>query len=253
MKKLYSGFAGNKHRIPALFIVAAVVLVVIAGTTFARYVLRSDNSGVAEAESFYFTSDLLREASEEKHYQIDPATTSFAITFSNAADSKRVTKEDIPVMVTVDGGTCEKETFTITGGTKGSERITITPDSNAEVITVTAVSAAPYQKTLTATFRLAPGNQYKVEDASGKRAAVLTITVVEAVSKAGVTVTLPEGIIPDAANTLVTKEADGSYKFQVEETGVYSLVLLKHNDAEDISAAETGFTDRIEIKEMTTP
>lgn len=253
MKKLNINFTEKNRRIPALFIVIAVILVIIAGITFARYVLNEEHSGVAEAEAFYFTSDLLKEETENKVYHIDPATENFEVTLSNAEDAKRVTKSNIQFSVEVTGGTATGGTvFTIAGNEKREQKITITPDSGVEMVKVKVTSDSPYKKTLQADFKLESGNVYKVEDEAGKRAAVLTITCVKAPSDSGITVMVPDNIVPDATNTLLTKNADNNYKFAPTDAGVYSLVLLKRNESDNISMPEQGFSDKIEVKAATT-
>lgn len=248
MKKLNIDLTGKNCRIPALFIAVAVFLCVIAGITFARYILQDEHSGVAEAEAFYFTSDLLAEEEENKSYFIDPATEEFVIIFFNAEDSKRITKQNITFEVTAVGGTVkEKGNFTLSGGDSAQAKVTIHPDSGADTVTVKAVSSAPYAKTLTATFQLAAENQYKLEDTAGERAAVLSITCAQ-LPVDGISLIVPDGIVPDATNTFITRESDRSYKYKPTEAGVYSIVLLKKDPSVNISKAESEFTDIINIE-----
>lgn len=247
MKQLNSNSEAKNHRVPALFLVAAFILAVTAGIIFARYVLQENHSGVAEAESFYFTSDLLKEESELKIYHIDPEAAEFDITFFNYADTKRVTKDTISASVAVTGGTCSPESFQITGGTNTSQKVTVTPSPNASSLTVTVTTSAPYKKTLSASFQREAGNEYKVEDAAGGRAAVLTITYVDEPPAGGITLIVPEDVVPDAANTLITKEMDGKYKITPTEPGQYSLVLLKKNINSNLSQKETDMGSANEI------
>lgn len=248
MRKVNINFAGKNRRVPALLIVTALVLFAIAGVTFARYVLQEDHSGVAEAKPFYFTSDLLKEESESREYHIDPAGGSFEITLSNAADSMRITQDSISVKVEAKGGTVASEgNVTLQGGTESETKITITPDSSASSVKVTATSESPYQKTLCATFLLS-ASQYKVEDAEGKRAAVLTVTCGK-IPDNGIQLIVPSGIVPDATNELITKE-DSGFQLHPEEPGVYTLVLLKKNVEMNISKEETDFTDNINITQQ---
>lgn len=249
MKKLNISFAEKNQRAPAIFFVAALIVIVTAGVTFARYMLKEDFSGVAEAKPFYFASDLLKEKAENKVYHIDPETSSFDITIFNFIDSKRITGDKISAKVTVDGGTCTPENFEIAGGVEGEQKVTITPAAN--VVTVSVTSSQPYEKTLRAEFLMEAGSQYRVEDEVGKRAAVLTITYVGQQPASGVLLTVPADVIPDATNPLVSKEPDGRYRFTPKESGVYTLVLLKKNVNRNLSKeeAEIGETNQITIGE----
>ena len=249
MKKLNISFAEKNQRAPAIFFVAALIVIVTAGVTFARYMLKEDFSGVAEAEPFYFASDLLKEEAEKKVYHIDPETSSFDITIFNFIDSKRITGETILAKVMVTGGTCTTDSFQIVGGAKKEQKVTITPAANVVIVSVT--SSQPYEKTLSAEFRMDAGSQYRVEDEAGKRAAVLTITYVEQPPESGVVLKVPANVIPDATNPLVSKEADGTYRFTPKESGVYTLVLLKKDVSLNLSKEEAkiGETNQITIGE----
>lgn len=249
MKKMNIDLNDKNYRFPALFIVTAFILVITAGITFARYVLQENHSGAAEAEAFYFTSDFLKEVSENKVYHIDPKAGSFDITFSNSADSKRITQKAITFDINVEGGTLTSaENLILNGSSKDEEKVTITPNPGSSKVTVTASSSTPYKKTLKAEFVLEPGNQYSIEDAENNRAAVLTITCVETPSD-GITLIVPSGVIPDAANTMITKEQDGSFKFSPKESGVYTLVLLKKEVEKNLSRPEKDFeeADKIDL------
>lgn len=276
----------NKKRIllPLVFVLAAVVIIFTRGIS-ARYVLQAEKNVVAEAASFYFTSDLLKEENENADYTIDSLTKSFDIELYNWADALRVTAQDITYTVTVEGGTASpggSGTYTSeptmpdtpapamtgtlkvnteappsdsgTAVTKTTDKITITPGDSAKDITVTAKSTAPYEKTLKATFHIAPGNQYTVKDGYDYTAAVLDIICTDiasgdAAGPSSIVIKLPENVIPDATDSRVKKNnnAVNSYTFAMEENGIYSLVLLKLSKGTVLSGANVPFINEIDL------
>lgn len=241
MKRINKGRASRQPRLQALIILGAVSLLAFAGYTSASYVLQRQQAGLASAARFYFTSDYLREAEENASYYLDSQAGSFKITLSNAEDTLRSAAEEISYDVTVTGGTAAPTSGTLPGGSLASAKIIITPDKNQEKIIVTATSGTPYQKTLTATFRLTAGSSYTLED--GTAAAVLTMTCTAAVP---VTLVLPEDVIPDATDRRVTKE-NGQYIFTPSSEGIYSLVLLKSDSALSLTGNNVPFTDTIDL------
>lgn len=249
----------KKKRLSIAAVLTALVLLAFAGGTAARYVLQKQTSGIAEAKAFYFTSDLLKEESENAEYYIDLKEGTFTFTLSNSADSERISSMDIKYNVTVNsngtGGSEDTVTpadGTLTGaaGTGGKAVITVTPKTDANMVTVTAVSQLPYKKTLKAVFHLNPGRYFEVEDKKGNTAAVLTIRMGQAAADSNITITLPPGVIPDATDSRVTVAADGTgntYTLQLSESGVYSLVLLKTDTTATLNKNSTPFTGAIDL------
>ena len=220
---------GRKQKIGAIvLLLMGMGALVLAGGVLARYVLFWDSEGaVAQPDAFYFTSDLLREGAAAS-YQIDPQIKGIEIKLFNAEDEKRVTASKISYKVEVEGGTADRAEGVIQGGAAGNAGavVKITPADGAAEVVVTVVSESPYVKTLSGKFVREAGDAFTVEDKSGNRAAVLTITATEPAQK--VTITLPESVIPDATDSRVAKEGN-NYVFQPVDAGVYSLVLLKNN------------------------
>lgn len=236
MKELNTSSFTKRRKLLLLLVLIAAAVVLARGIS-ARYVLQEKKAGVAVAKEFYFTSDLLGEGTDNT-YTIDAGTESFDIKLFNYEDKLRVTADTIKYKVEVTGGTVDNtakasitdELQTLAGGGGNEAVITVKPDRTVPVV-VTATSTSPYKKVLTATFNLASGNQYTVEDKEGNTAAVLTITctdIKDSVVGKAFTIELPAGVIPDATDSRVTKIADdNTYTFTVGENGMYSLVLLK--------------------------
>lgn len=234
----------RKYGIAFIGILLACAIL-ITGLVLAKYVQKWKSDPMqADAKAFYFTSDLLRDPSENASYVIDAQTQSLRITLSNAEDSQKITAEDIKYEVKVSGGSIDAASGTIAGGAENTAELLITPDGKAESITVRVSSTLPYARTLSAAFLLAPANQYTVEDEAGNTAAVLTITCTGA--NQDIVLALPSGVIPDATDGRVSA-ANGGYLFHAPGKGVYSLVLLKTNTAKNYSCAQTAFADQIKI------
>lgn len=237
------------RRFLVLILLAAVVLLSFAGVTVARYVTQQTHSGVAEAKSFYFTSDLLCEVSQPDAaampvYYIDPQAVKFEINLFNWADSKRVTSDEISYTVDIAGGTAVHSGI-IAGGIKNNSVILVSPNSGSNEITVTVSSDKPYKKTLVGKFKLAQGNKYNVEDKPGNTAAVLTITCTD--GEKDITIKLPDGVIPDATDDRVRAADGGGYIFHSPGKGVYSVVLLKSDVNQNLSESDGEFAGDIQV------
>lgn len=237
----------KNHRI--LFAALAVVCIAalsIGTVTLSRYVQKRQDQRLATPVNFYFESDYLKEETEKAFYYIDPEVGSFQIALYNSADLQRWTTYAIPYTVTATGATVtESAQGTLAGGTQSTAQLTITPTvTGGGEFTVTARSFSPYTKTLTATFQLAPGNQYIVEDEAGNTAAVLTITCIDDGGPIGLS--LPNGVVPDATDGRVSPSGSG-YVFRSPGPGVYSLVLLKTDNTANLSRGNTAFAGGIDL------
>ena len=236
----------DKRRLLTLLLIAVLALsLLFAGITAARYVLQQRESGIADAQNFYFTSDLLMEPSDTARYYIDPGSGSFDITLFNSADSQRITSADIPFKVAVTGGTASSVSGTLTGGHSASALLTVTPDANASEITVTVSTSAPFVKTLSASFVPALGNVYTIQDTSGDTAAVLTMTCTDSAKE--MILTLPAGIIPDATDHRVSASSGGGYIFHSPGYGIYSLTLLKSDTSVALAGSNVPFAGTIDL------
>lgn len=240
-------FSPNKKRLFRLgMLLAAAVLLALGGITAARYVQQHRQDGVASAKEFYFTSNYLKESKENATYFIDPKIGSFQIALYNTEDLQRQTAKDIRYTVTAEGaGVEDSANGTLTGEQQSMALLTVSPTVAEGKVTVTAKAFSPYQKELTATFELALGNQYQVEDETGNTAAVLTVTCTD--DGGSISIILPDGVVPDATDGRVDSES-GEYKFTAPGPGVYSLVLLKTNKNVDLSCDSTAFANQISLQ-----
>lgn len=241
----------KRQRAALMLITAAGIMLSLAGIAAARYMKQESQSGVVEAQTFYFTSDLLKEDGGTSAYFIDPMAQSFTIELYNFAD--------ITYRVSVTGGTVEGGDTGIQGTIKAGEKSTVPisvipaakPEGGGgtvelEEIRVVAESVFPYKKTLTGVFKRQLGNQYVVEDESGHNAAVLTMVCAD--GEKDITVTLPSGVIPDEADIRVTDYKDNKCTFHSPGYGIYSLVLLK-SEADIGLSGKDSFADAIDLSQ----
>lgn len=239
-----SNKAGRKKRyvFPGLILLAATVLLSLSGVTAARYVKQQKKSEVAEAQTFYFTSDLLKMEKESATYYVDPAKETFSFMLYNWEDSQRYTSDEIKYDVIVsDGSTVDPSSGQLKGALS-EQKITVTP-AGAKEITVTATATSPYAMTLTATFKRELGNKYRVEDAAGNRVAALIMTVTD--NTESITLTLPTGVYPDATDGRITGTA-GKYTFQSSGPGVYTVGLMKSSEG-NLNRVDTPFANIIDL------
>lgn len=223
---------------------AIIILLGFAGIGMARYVMEKNKAEIAAAENFYFTSNLLKEdAAENTILYVDPSKASFTVNLYNYADEQRKTASDIKYTVTVVNGSSNPDSGTIANNTEKAE-ITITPIDKSKDVIVTATSTSPYKKELKATFKISLGNQYTIEDTSGNTAAVMMMTFTG--SGGEVKLELPNTVVPDENNSYISKDINGNWLFNVQQDGIYSLILLKQNQSLDLSSSGV-FADSIQI------
>ena len=134
------------RKLPALLLVAAVVISVSVWGTSARYVHQSQNEAVVKAKEFYFTSDYL--VSGTKKYELNPGQTEVTIQLRNY-DGLKVSELDVNYTVTVD----EKSySGTIPAGTATDVPITLNNLEPGKEYVITATGSNGYTKTISAIF-----------------------------------------------------------------------------------------------------
>lgn len=229
-----------RRKLSAFVVVTIGMLAAFAGVAAARYMMQQTSQNIIAAQDFYFTSDFLKEEKENALYYMDPKMP-ITIHLYNTEDSLRMTSGEIHYSVEVTGAS-----YTDSGSGKiavsanpGVSDLVVTPEETAKSVTVTVTSSTPYKKVLTAEFRIEKGNEVLIEDASGNRAAVLTMTCVDAAKI--ISITLPDGVIPDETNDNVISfdTAKRECRFHSPGYGIYSLILLKSDPAQELTV-ESG-------------
>lgn len=234
-----SGGSKKRRLLSAFSLSAAVVLLSFAGLTAARYVLKQEKKGVAAPQSFYFTSDLLREGGAT--YELSDWGTGIPIQLRNYEDTLRVTQGGISYTVeyTTDNGSTVKGAAegSLTGPIAARDKLLVIPNETAKEVTVTVTAAAPYSRVLWATFK-ATGTlqpQYQVLDSPGEPTATLLVTGGPRTKI--FPITYPAGLSLDRTNQALIF-TDSSVTLNVEASASYSILLFKEDPYQDYSVAK---------------
>ncbi|MBC8570588.1 hypothetical protein [Zongyangia hominis] len=149
----------NKQKKRRCLLLAGVVLTaaaLVTGLTMAKYVQQwKSEPALVGTKAFYFTSDLLKDASENASYELYSWGDGIKIQLQNFEDEKRISETDITyeVSYTLTGGAkseVTKGTIASGAGTAVSDTITVKPEPGAKTVTVTAKATSPYEKALSA-------------------------------------------------------------------------------------------------------
>ena len=165
----------KKKKITVAVISAVSVLAIILcfAPSFAKYITTQGRQSKLDSDHFYFSSDYLSE-DVLPEYKIYGDSVAFEI--RNYMDSFRVNDSDIAYTVSATDGTLSSEGGTLTGGTAGSDTITLTYSGEEKEIIVTVTSSSPYVKELKAKFVFTkPVLRYEITDSVGSYFAELYI------------------------------------------------------------------------------
>ena len=198
MKGIKNFFAARGKRMLLIALAVAVLLTTLAVSgIYAKYTYQKSSYGTVVAPNFYFESDLLTENGAK--YTLNAGTGEITFTMTNSADDLRFSDSDVTYTVTSSDGT-----LSITGGTfnKGGKRtvtVTLSDLENGKSYTVEAVGKAGFQKTLSATFTVEsePKTLHMHTQLDSTKQAYVVLTVWTKDLAGTVTVTLPQGLIPD--------------------------------------------------------
>lgn len=237
--------------ISAVLVLTAALCIVPA---LAKYITRQGKQSELVSDSFYFTSDYLR-ADETPEYTVIGDSITFEI--RNYADSLRINGSDIPYTVAADAGSLDRSGGTLTGGTVGSDSITLSHSfSGAEEqkeITVSVIGTGDYTETLQAKFifiRPTEGLKYEVKDSAGSNYAVLYIYATDADRTAELSWNTDELLIDETndyvfggvTNNLSLHTGSATTKTIVAGTAA-KIVFFKKNISEDYTHAVTVSAD----------
>ena len=165
----------KKKKITVAVISAVSVLAIILcfAPSFAKYITTQGRQSKLDSDHFYFSSDYLSEGVLPE-YKIYGDSVAFEI--RNYMDSFRVNDSDIAYTVSATDGTLSSEGGTLTGGTAGSDTITLTYSGEEKEIIVTVTSSSRYVKELKAKFIFAESvMRYEITDSAGSYYAELYI------------------------------------------------------------------------------
>ena len=163
----------NKITVAVISAVSVLTIMLCFAPSFAKYITTQGRQSELDSDHFYFSSDYLSEGVLPE-YKIYGDSVAFEI--RNYMDSFRVNDSDIAYTVSATDGTLSSEGGTLTGGTAGSDTITLTYSGEEKEIIVTVTSSSPYVKELKAKFIFAESvMRYEITDSAGSYYAELYI------------------------------------------------------------------------------
>jgi len=235
----------NRIRPLLLLVLALVVISSVIGVSYARYLKSREAKGVLSSSVMYFESDYL--SKEGKEYTITGDSVTFHL--MNYPDNLRVSEVDVDYTVSVEpAATLSTSQGTLSASQKSSAEITVSGMQPGKTYTVTAVGQNGYSETLTATFTVSPektGIFHAVEQ--NDHFVLLTVST-ENIS-GDVTITFPNGLIPDNTDAIlagVTLNA-GSFVDQESFEKAYSSRTYRFFTDKDDNTSYSAENFTVEI------
>ena len=196
-------------RTRTIILITAMILLVMIGGVYAKYVYHNNGKNLLSAKEFYFTSNLLKE--ETGKYILNSTATEVSFTLGNNIDKLRYSQVDITYEISVsnkNGGAVPEvidnnKEHKLSKGSVSNTTVTLKNLVKGETYIVTATGRSGYKQTLTAEFTVSGSeeNVYKHLDTSNSAYVLLTVW---ADNVAGaMTVTTPAGLIPDNTNPIL--------------------------------------------------
>ena len=184
-----------------LSLVAAVLLTtaVVSGI-YAKYVYGGKEFGTVSAPSFYFQSDLLAAEDESGAYVLNSGTDRISFTLTNSADALRHSDHDISYSYTIksEGVLLKSGSGTLEKGRQSIVTVELTDLEDGKTYDVEAVGTAGFAQVLRASFTvLSDDKDVYMNTAIDQSGAFVVLTVWTTALDGDVTVTVPEGLIPD--------------------------------------------------------
>lgn len=182
----------RKHKKLSILILIIAIIVLLFGTTFARYIYNIIHNHILESNEFYFNSTVL--AMNGKQYKISnwDGVNNYVLTVdvNNKKNALKSTTSDITYNIEV---SCPDTVICTPSKTSGiiyeksgtdSYQITVTPkeafhEGDEIAVTTKAKSTSPYEKELSATYTIGietSNFSYNIEDAVGDKYFTLNLT-----------------------------------------------------------------------------
>lgn len=229
IEKLKDRFSHIQKR--NIIIIAVVLLLIMAGSVFAKYIFNTGGRNLLSAKEFYFTSNLLTE--DKAKYVLNSTSTEISFTLGNNADKLRYSQDDIQYSIAVEsknGGSTPTLVYAddekvLKGGAVDTTAVTMKGLEMGKTYVVTATGQAGYKQTLKAEFEVSDKdeNVYKYLDASNDKYVLLTVWTENITGNLKIEVN-KTGLVPD--NTDPALRNMYNYK-----DGVYEV--MAGNDAID--------------------
>lgn len=227
----------------SLCLLTALALLLSGGAvTLARYVMDKQTQGTAVAKPFYFSSDKLAE--ESPYYQLDSTGGEVQLTFElrNYIDELRCTDSDFSCRYQVFSDTGEELAAgerSFSANVQKAESVSVAVDpayfSGGREVTVSASTTAPYRESISGRFGFSKGqNQLQYSVSQQGNAVVVEISG----GSGNVSLSWPEGLVPDRSNPLLEGAGPSSTTFQAESGIRYAVTFLKTDAARNYSKSD---------------
>jgi hypothetical protein len=231
----------NKLRYIVYLFALLAILSGIVVNVVSKYVRTNKEQAYVQAQEFYFESDLLTE--EGKEYELASETTEIVINLRNNADELRYSQGDIKVVfeVTENGNSIKNETITLSGGKVDDEKITFEVEYG-KTYEVTATGSCGFEKVLKGTFIITDVDEtlYKRVEQTNE---YVELTVWTKNLTGVVEISIPDGLIPDNTNDILTnvKTEDASFEDRKNFQNAYSSYTYRFFKTNNNSYDESDF------------
>lgn len=227
-----------------IIIIAIICIASIIAISYAKYTQKAKSNNAYTTENFYFESDLLKE-NEGAEYNFGDGENSININLKNNADELRYTNQDISYKVLLadsSENTVATKEGTITGGDVNSSAVTF-DNLTSGTYTVVAKALTPYTKTLTGKFKINSTNDdinYSVKDTSGSTN--LNVTLITNSYSGNVTITFPDGLLPNNIETNFASITSTSATLNVNANSEYSIQFFKTDTSQNYTESNIKVT-----------
>ena len=207
-------------KLRKILIIFLILIIMLAGAVFAKYVIDKRPATLVTAGSFYFQSDLLSDDASMKTYTYQEGVDEISVILQNNIDDLRFSEVDIYYTVKItdiagnqiqdkNGNTVANRTGKLNKGSIDTKTVSFSNLATGSYI-VTANSTAPYEKEIRANFILTEENEsieYNVRDTVNSPVIQLTITTND--YSGNVRITQPQGTTPDTTNLDISDNNTG--------------------------------------------
>ncbi len=242
----------KKGKIPAAAIVClafAVILMIIVGG-FAKYRTEMRTQSEMIAADFHISSDYLEEAEKNASYDVLDWTKGIDIWIYNyeKENVRQIASEDISYQVTVNGADVTYKVYAENGSEvilTETENVYVLPSNNSQKtkqrlhlnvanltesksITVTVTSTKPFEKSLTAVFKVGPENPTIEVERNRENGDYYLVTVHSGRYSGDIKLNWNTMLVPDNTNEKMRnwKCEDGSGSFKADTFTSYKLIFF---------------------------
>ena len=217
----------KRVRLLYVFVLAVLFLSCVTCSIFAKYAVEKRREASVSASAFYFESDILTE--DNKEYVLNVDTQTITLYLKNNADSLRISEMDITCSVQAEGLTVQMDKTVLSKESADTITVTLTGFENGGSYVVTAKGVGGYEKTLLATFtvRTYDAGFYKYVDTTNE--GYVKLLVWTGGASGSVTVTIPDGVIPDRTEKLL-EDVEDTVTFTLEKNASQAMTFIIPND-----------------------